>query len=593
MTVQQRFGAGTLRPLPAGRAVTASADGRPCFLVTSADVAAELGCVSCHAPFEQGSYYTERPVGRTDAGDDLVEVICVTCAQAGTDDAPDLVPVLGQDRDLPDPDGWVRASAPVVVVEGMQTGDGRRIDVGGLTHRALPHALMSLSRTSEGGHLDATVAGRIDKLERVPGPEVTNIDTGEPFPEGTYVWRAPELYVNPEHPDYALMYAGALTGLSVDLAETVADFEFDEDDPDDEGVLVLRSGRMAAATVCTIPAFPGAHIVLPDDAPAPGQSAAPLAASAVESGRGRAFRLETESALCASCVTPPSEWFTDPGLTEPTPLQVTEDGRVFGHIADWTTCHIGLPGCTRTPRSRSGYAYFLTGYVLTSDGEQVPVGQLTLGTGHADLSQGAQAAVAHYDNTGAAVADIAVGEDEHGIWCAGALRPGVTEEQVRVLRASPPSGDWRPINGSHELVAVLNVNTPGFPIPRVQARVASGRTTALIAAGPAATSMTKETQMAPTPKGVPGEEEPAEDAEETSAVSPGDMVTIAAGGELVGTVVGADGDNVTVEVVCDASLITVTEPEDAVSAGAGLPPDQLRMLRSVRARHVLDTVSRG
>jgi hypothetical protein len=77
--------------------------------------------------------------------------------------------------------------------------------------------------------------------------------------------------------------------------------------------------------------------------------------------------------------------------------------------------------------------------------------------------------------------DVAAGEDKHGIWVSGALRPDVTEEQLRSIRASSVSGDWRPINGKLELVAVCAVNAPGFPIPR--ARVASGAPIALVAAG--------------------------------------------------------------------------------------------------------------
>jgi len=52
---------------------------------------------------------------------------------------------------------------------------------------------------------------------------------------------------------------------------------------------------------------------------------------------------------------------------------------------------------------------------------------------------------------------------------------------IRAARASAPSGDWRPIKGSLELVAVCQVNVPGFPIAR--ARVASGQVMALVAAG--------------------------------------------------------------------------------------------------------------
>ena len=43
-----------------------------------------------------------------------------------------------------------------------------------------------------------------------------------------------------------------------------------------------------------------------------------------------------------------------------------------------------------------------------------------------------------------------------------ALRPGLSDEQVRTLRASPLSGDWRYIDGQLELVGALAVNLPGF-----------------------------------------------------------------------------------------------------------------------------------
>ena len=86
-----------------------------------------------------------------------------------------------------------------------------------------------------------------------------------------------------------------------------------------------------------------------------------------------------------------------------------------------------------------------------------------------------------FRSTASAFADVHAGEDAYGIWVSGALRPSVTPEQVRAIRASAPSGDWRPIGGSLELVAVCQVNVPGFPIAR--ARVASGAVMALVAAG--------------------------------------------------------------------------------------------------------------
>lgn len=112
----------------------------------------------------------------------------------------------------------------------------------------------------------------------------------------------------------------------------------------------------------------------------------------------------------------------------------------------------------------------------------MPVGQVTLGTGHAPIYASAQAAAAHYDNTGTAVADVRAGSDVYGIWVAGALRPGVTDTQVRALRGAALSGDWRRINGPLRLVGLLAVNVPGFPIPRAAALVASGGPVSLVAA---------------------------------------------------------------------------------------------------------------
>lgn len=184
-------------------------------------------------------------------------------------------------------------------------------------------------------------------------------------------------------------------------------------------------------------------------------------------------------------VVPPHEWFQNPQLSSLTPTVVEPNGRVFGHMADWQRAHIGLPGRVPPPRSASGYRYFATGLLntLKADGSQsaVPVGQLTLVGGHASMKADAGQAVKHYDDTNSAVADVTVGEDQHGIWFAGSLRPNVSPEQLRTFMASSLSGDWRPINGHLELVACCSVNVPGFPIAR--ARVAGGAVMALTAAG--------------------------------------------------------------------------------------------------------------
>lgn len=178
-----------------------------------------------------------------------------------------------------------------------------------------------------------------------------------------------------------------------------------------------------------------------------------------------------------------ARWRSDPDL-EPGSVRVVPDGgRVYGYLAAWGECHVGSPmgECIVTPRGLS-YGDFHSGYTPLDDGGELAVGRLTLGTGHADLSLSFRGAQEHYDHTGAAVADVRVGEDDYGVWVAGALRPGTTGEQVRTLMASSLSGDWRPRRGSLELCAALAVNSPGFVLPR--ARVAAGgRVEALVAAG--------------------------------------------------------------------------------------------------------------
>lgn len=178
---------------------------------------------------------------------------------------------------------------------------------------------------------------------------------------------------------------------------------------------------------------------------------------------------------------PPAEWFENPQLDKLTPLSLTADGRIFGHVADWNMNHIGIPGARKPPRSMHNYAFFKTGVLQTAEGTDVPVGQITLAGGHASLNATAGQAVKHYDDTATAFADVTVGEDQFGVWVSGAIRPGVSDSDIRAIRASAPSGDWRPINGALELVAICQVNVPGFPIAR--GMVASGELVSLVAAG--------------------------------------------------------------------------------------------------------------
>lgn len=195
-----------------------------------------------------------------------------------------------------------------------------------------------------------------------------------------------------------------------------------------------------------------------------------------------------QGALVASAGTvtdPPRAFFEYPenvdGLT---PLTITDDRRVFGHVVDRNTCHMGFPGqCKKMPPSKTNYAYFHLGEIKTAEGDRLPVGKITLGPGHADTRWGLQPTLEHYDSVATTAAVGRVYEDKYGVWFSGILHPNADDVTVFDLRTSPPSGDWRPIGGNLELVGVHSVNVPGYAIKRTVSRVdGSGRQLALIAA---------------------------------------------------------------------------------------------------------------
>lgn len=183
--------------------------------------------------------------------------------------------------------------------------------------------------------------------------------------------------------------------------------------------------------------------------------------------------------------TPPAEWFTLEEAAEPTPLTFTDDGQVFGHLALWDTCHTGFLSsafseCIKPPRSASGYKFFNLG---DPTGKGIGAGNLTFDTGHAPLSMSMQAAAAHYDNSGKIGANVRATDGRLGIWLAGAVAPGLDATALRTLRATPPSGDWRPHQHGLELTAALSVPVPGFPVPRSQLALSASGISALILPG--------------------------------------------------------------------------------------------------------------
>lgn len=362
---------------------------------------------------------------------------------------------------------------PLVIPEDLESGDGRKFKKNAIEIRELPLPLMWQIKSAE-GHNGSVVVGRIDHMERVENG-IGNA-TGV-FDSGAYGREAERL-----------VREGFIRGVSADLDQFEASQHTVElSDDEDAGKigtdkLMITHARVMAVTLVPKPAFQECQIYLVNDGEKQEDIVIPDGVYVDEMDPIEASALVACGLVAGSVpVVPPRSWFDNPKLSQATPLTVDDEGRVFGHIAAWHVDHIGMSFGTRPPRSKSKYAYFHTGVIRTDDGKDVPVGQLTLAGGHASLEASAAEAARHYDDTASAIADVHAGEDAFGIWVAGSLRPGVSPEQVRALRASAPSGDWRPIKGQLELVAVCQVNVPGFPIAR--ARVASGAVMALVAAG--------------------------------------------------------------------------------------------------------------
>lgn len=208
---------------------------------------------------------------------------------------------------------------------------------------------------------------------------------------------------------------------------------------------------------------------------APPADCAPCRGVAVTAAAGRPADVEDFS--------PPRSWFEDPHLPGPAPVTVDPDtGRIAGHLAQWGTCHVGIQNrCNTPPPSLADYEFFHTAHIATDQGP-VSVGIITMDTGHAGLEDTAFNAAAHYDNTGTQAAVVRCGEDSHGIWVAGACLPFIEQDQRMRLSLASFSGDWRRIRGGLELVAVLAVNTPGFPVASRRTGVGGG-TMSLVAAG--------------------------------------------------------------------------------------------------------------
>jgi hypothetical protein len=355
-----------------------------------------------------------------------------------------------------------------------------------LTWRDLPLTLSAMDTTMHGAEGEAKVCGRIDSIWR------SEENPLEVWGEGVFNGDEFGLYIA------SLVSNQSLRGNSIEPAVTSyeirnletgevleGDAIFDAMMDDVPLLTVFLEASIMASTVVATPAIAEANIV--------------LASGVLKTTWFTPFPEAIEQSFLTAAAAgmaplhPPLAWFEDPKFSGPTPLTVTPEGRVMGHAALWNSCHIGEPSgpgiCVPPPRSGMQYEVFHHGVVTTDEGVDVPCGQITMSTFHAGRDLSWKATLEHYEHSGCAVADVIAGEDRHGIWVSGGLRPDLPAERVREMKAGALSGDWRQVIGRGlEFLAALVVNIPGFPIPRPEARIVASaageeEVLALVAAG--------------------------------------------------------------------------------------------------------------
>ncbi len=422
----------------------------------------------------------------------------------------------------------------VLVIEDEQTGDGRYIVAGGLTWQdpPLPFAW------AVGGdqHVDllgaAPQIGTIDAITRVGAEVQWTGAVDDEIPEGGELVRRMRagsaaygnrfgISIDPD--DWALDVID--TTEQINAGETAAPIVASlsgagvlplptlnaaAGDGDPSGVVVYSDAsdmwvqrftrlRIRGVTAVSVPAFAGAYVELADAAPA--ADATPPADQPVEQPAAEGARVVV---LASAPARPPAEWFHlpepelgDERLVEQfdragnpigfaVPLTIDDDGRYFfGHLAaSWDQCHVGYGQCVSPPASASAYAHFHTGEVLCDDGSRVATGPMVVGCDHAAATALAPAARDHYANAGLAWGDARVIDGQFAPWVCGAVRPGLDDATLRVLRATVLSGDWRRLGTGLDLVSILSVNNPGFPVAR--SAIAASALPSLAAASTAA-----------------------------------------------------------------------------------------------------------
>lgn len=332
----------------------------------------------------------------------------------------------------------------VAVPYDTPTGDGRGVQAGALTWDLEEEGVPIIWDREDGDH-SGMVLGRVDSFMDDGGAvlaEARLFDTEDPIAQAA-VARVEELIAE-----------GAL-GWSVmlDDEEVVATYKEPEVTEATDGTVTVRyktsdqmqwtvAARIRHLALVDTPAWPSARPVL-----------GPLPVNA----------------SVALMSTYPALHFDKWDSVDPVPLQVTADGRVFGHAAGDGCYRNGSKAkCDRYSKDPDpAMRNFHTGTVTLDNGNAIRAGSLTCDSLHASISMSHNQQRQHHENTSTVWARVVAWNDKRGRLCiSGSVVPGLDPEFLGRVAGLPLSVETWPVPGitGLTLVAAHTVVTPAWPV---------------------------------------------------------------------------------------------------------------------------------
>ena len=344
------------------------------------------------------------------------------------------------------PDGFLTSvKFPVLAMLDKRTGDGRLLESAGATTRDLPLPILGQFRLGPGGHEGAEVTGALFEVTVDPK---SGVMSGRGYLLDDEYGRR----------HARLIKTKAMRGNSVDLADVEASLEYDDDF--DGTVVRFSKYRLAATTGVAKPAFAEAYAELEDDELTASLTDEELVCEPEEWHVNIVLPEDEDEIVASAGVVQQFDAFYVPEAAAPQKIIVDADGRVYGHLGLWESCHDGIAGrCVRIPRQNDSYASFNKPGVLTDRGI-VETGPIFAYGGHRPAN-GADDLEQAYGGIENAWADVRITEGRFGPWISGIVRPGIPDEVVYAARASRISGHW--VGG--KLKAIVSVNAEGFDVP--------------------------------------------------------------------------------------------------------------------------------